>query len=428
MEEEQKDYEFINEIIIPKKKNKWLVRLETLGVVIVMAIVFGVVARWVFLFGMEEQQIIELNKATPTEQVEETQVPTVPPSIVDEDKNIVQEQNHLLQKYEEIRRVNEEVSDCITIVEIVEKRVGLFEETYEIKKWTTGLIVADNGVDILILINARELSQESSIIVYFEDHEVSGRVYSKASAYDLAIIAVEKQYISKRILAEMDFAKFTETEVEVGMPVIALGGPNGYQHSIEQGMVTSVRNTISVIDGVLSYFTTDITDYDNGNGFIFNLDGEVMGVITHAYKEKMIQPKVCSVITLKEVTCVIEGLLNTWKNVELGITGRDFSKGTRVSEVDTWKNEFITEIFTNIRVSSAVYVTKVENNSPAMKAGIKPGDIIFSIDGRNIEGIQNLMETLPKFSVGYITKINFISQTEHSISTEHSRITLGEKK
>ena len=51
MEEEQKEkeYEFINEIIIPKKKNKWLARLETLGVVIVMAVVFGFVARWVFL-------------------------------------------------------------------------------------------------------------------------------------------------------------------------------------------------------------------------------------------------------------------------------------------------------------------------------------------------------------------------------------------
>ncbi len=426
MEEEQKDYEFINEIIVPKKKNKWLVRLETLGVVIVMAIVFGVVARWVFLFGTEEQQLIELNKATNPGKV--TEPPTSSSDRIEEDKNVVQEQNSLLQKYEEIRKVYEDVSNCITIVEIVEQSVGLFEETYEVKKWTAGLIIAENEADILILIDAGKLSEQSSITVCFGGKEVSGRVYSKASAYDLAIVAVEKKKYSKRMLAEMEFAKFTETELEKGTPVIALGGPNGYQNSIEQGMITSVGNTISVTDGVLSYFTTDIIDYDNGSGFIFNLDGEVLGMITHAYKKEMIQSEVCSVITLKDVTCVIEGLLNTWKNVWLGITGRDFSIGARISEVDPWKYKFLEQLFTTYRIDSAVYVTKVENNSPAMKAGIKPGDIIYQIDSKEISGIQNLMETLPKFSVGYITQIHFISQTENSISIEHERITLGEKK
>ena len=69
-ESKEKEYPFINEIIVPKKKNKWLVRLETLVVVIVMAVVFGFVARWAFLIsdgylkswlGIEEQQRIELS-------------------------------------------------------------------------------------------------------------------------------------------------------------------------------------------------------------------------------------------------------------------------------------------------------------------------------------------------------------------------------
>ena len=159
MEEEQKEkeYEFINEIIIPKKKNKWLARLETLGVVIVMAVVFGFVARWVFLnsdkslqnlLRMEERKTIELNNVTPIIKAEITNSL----SITDTDKTIEKEQNSLLQKYEEIRKVYEEVSPCIAIIEIVEESVGLFEEPYEVKKWTTGLIVADDGVDLLILI------------------------------------------------------------------------------------------------------------------------------------------------------------------------------------------------------------------------------------------------------------------------------------
>ena len=424
MEEEQKDYEFINEIIVPKKKNKWLMRLERLFVVIVMAIIFGVVARWVFLSGTEEQQLVGLNKTNNQGKITDAPIPTISFDSIEEDEN----RSSLVHKYEEIRKVYANVSNCITIVEIVEQSIGLFEEIYEVKKWTTGLIVAETETEILILTDAGKLSEQSLITVCFGGKEVSGRVYSKASAYDLAVVAVEKKKYSKRMLEQIEFAKFTETELEKGIPVIALGGPNGYQNSIEQGMITSVGNTIPVMDGVLSYFTIDITNYDNGNGFIFNLDGEVLGMITHSYKKEMIQSEVCSVITLKDITCVIEGLLNTWKNVWLGITGRDFSIGARISEVDSWKYNFLEQLFTTYRIDSAVYVTKVENNSPAMKAGIKPGDIIYQIDSKEISGIQNLMETLPKFSVGYITQIYFISQTENSIGAEDGRITLGEKK
>ena len=75
-ESKEKDYSFINEIIIPKKKNKWLVRLETLMVVIVMAAVFGFVERGVFLIsdgywkdwlGIDEYQKIELSTKVPSE-------------------------------------------------------------------------------------------------------------------------------------------------------------------------------------------------------------------------------------------------------------------------------------------------------------------------------------------------------------------------
>lgn len=424
MEEEQKEkeYEFINEIIIPKKKNKWLARLEILSVVIVMAVVFGFVARWVFLtsdeflrnlFRIEERKTIELNYVTPIES----------PSTTDTDKTIEKEQNSLLQKYEELRKVYDEVSPCITMIEIIEESVGVFEEPYEVKKWTTGLIVAEDGDDLLILADVRKFSENSSIMVSLGNLEVPGRIYSKASAYDLAIIAVSTKYISQRTLNKIEFAKFMESDIEIGIPVIALGAPNGYKNSIEQGMVNSLGDTIFVTDGVLSYFTTDITDYENGNGFVFNLDGEVMGMITHAYENEILKG-VCTVIKLNEITSVLEGLLNPWKNVMFGITGYDFSKETKIP----WEERESNAILNVSGDYKGVYVTKVENNSPAMKAGIKPGDIIVGIDKIDVEGIKEFMELLSKFSVGYVTKVDFISISENKSSAKQVRIKLEEKK
>lgn len=75
-----------------------------------------------------------------------------------------------------------------------------------------------------------------------------------------------------------------------------------------------------------------------------------------------------------------------------------------------------------------VYVTKVENNSPAMKAGIKPGDVIISIDNKRVEGIQDFKETLLKFSVGYVMRVDFIKQLENGVQRERATIKLEEKK
>ena len=46
---EERDYQFINERIVPKRKKKWLKRLGTVAFVICMAVVFGVVSHAAFL-------------------------------------------------------------------------------------------------------------------------------------------------------------------------------------------------------------------------------------------------------------------------------------------------------------------------------------------------------------------------------------------
>lgn len=408
-EPKEKDYQFINEIIIPKKKNKWLMRLETLGVVIFMAAVFGFVARWVFLssdeylrelLGMEEErQKVDL------------------PSVIREASviNLSNGQDSYLQMYEEIRQLSENVSDSIVIVEAVEKSVDWFQETYETRTKTTGLILANDGIDLLILTDIAKIFKASSVEVYFEETKVPGEIYSIDKDYGLAIIAVPLTNIPKEKLQQIKLARITEEDIVVGTPVIALGAPNGYDNSMEVGMITSLGGAMSVVDGAVPYFTTNIMDYTNGHGFVFNLNGEVMGMITHTHKEDK-EDKIFSAISLNDIRGVMVALLNNSKQAAFGIKGQNYRQqwwSLRLSEMEDMVG---------------VYVTEVENGSPALNAGIKAGDIITTINGKQVEGILEFKELLLERSVGEVVQITFYKDLENKKIESRVQVKLEEKK
>ena len=429
-ESKEKDHPYINEIIISKKQNKWLLRLETLGIVIVMAVIFGFVARWAFLssdgylrelLGVEEErQKVDLPRFTVdndvTSSTDETQgtvvhqnlVPTILP---------IDGKNSYINMYEEIRQLSQHISNSIAIVEVIEQGVDWFQQTYETKTWTTGVVLAQDGVHLLILTDLEKISKENLIQVYFGEAKVSGQVYAIDKDYGLAIIAVTLSNISKEVFQQITFARFEEDAIIVGTPILALGGPNGYKNSMEVGMVTSLGDNIGVVDGELSYFTTNVTDYMNGNGFIFNFSGEVMGMITHTHKKNR-EDAVCSAIYLEDIRSVIVSLLNNTKQTLFGIKGQD------VPESYPWLLKDLSEL-SGVK---GVFVTEVQNDSPALKAGIKAGDIILAVNGKQVEGIMHWKEILLECIEGESIQVTFYKNLENQWIETKVQVKLVGKK
>ncbi|MBP3569570.1 MAG: PDZ domain-containing protein [Lachnospiraceae bacterium] len=454
-EKQLEDYQFINEKIVPKRKNKWVRRLGTTLFVVFLAVVFGVVSQAVFLlsgnylrewFGIGgERQEVDLPKPTVslpratmtptpkpkpertptpvlTEQPTEPASPTVEPSITS-GAEVTPEpttgtaqgektpeatptpekaedigQNYLLM-YDAIRKVAQEVSDSFVTVEAIEQGVDWFQEVYEKRTRTTGIVLGNDGVDLLILVGTEQFSGATFIEVSFGDEVVTGSIYSMDKDYGLAVIAVPLAEIPDELLEHIRLGILAEEEdIAVGTPVIALGAPNGYEGSMEFGMITSLGSTVAVTDGEVAYFTTNITEYHGGYGFVVNLEGEVLGLITHTHKENP-EDGIFSAISLDSIRGVLVKLLNNAERSYFGIKGQDLPN----------------HLAKEYELEAGVYVSEVENASPALAAGIKAGDILLAVGNTSVDGIRAFSDVILECSTREIVQVKLLRKAEDGL-------------
>ena len=478
-EKQSQDYQFINEKIVPKRKSKWLRKLGTLGVVICMAVVFGLVSQVVFLLsgeylkewlGINEElrQEVDLPRPTaearisvtptpkpvktptpiPTKVPEQTPTPSItdvpeqlsPTPIPETDITITPvpsaeptpegtdesdpENNSgaegktendsettngseteldrkvsYVQMYEEISTLASEVSDALVTVEAIEQGVDWFQETYENRTRTTGLILANDGIDLLILVDTEQISGAGSIEVYFGEEAVEGRIFSLDKDYGLAVVAVPLTMIPEETFAEIKLGVLAEDgELRLGMPVLALGAPNGYEGSMEFGMVTSLGSAVSVADGEVAYFTTNIADYEQGYGFVVSLDGKILGMMTHTHKENP-EDGIFSAVFLDSIRGVIVKLLNNQQRAYFGIKGQNLPRN----------------LAREYELEYGLYVSEVENASPALTAGIKAGDIIVSVGNAPVDGIRGFSDVILECSTREIVRVKLLRKAEDGL-------------
>lgn len=432
---ENREYQFINEQIVPKRKSKWKKRLGTAGFTLVLAVIFGVVAQAVFLLaeaplreilGLKENGRQEIELPTPTQAVKPTKTPVTPvptetvtpeptkaPEVTSQppdqtgqitpepvptgageevllpdDKNpetgdgttegIYGDWYSYAMFYREIAEIAEEAARSIVAIDAVEISVDWFQETYETRTSTTGLILGNDEIDLLILTSLEPVAAADAIEVQLGGEVVEGRIFASDADYDLAVVAVPLEHISKKIQEQIQVGKLGfEQDIKKGSPVVALGAPNGYQNSIEFGMITGFGGSVLVADGEVPYFTTNLNDYEQGHGFIVNLDGEVLGMITHTHKGNA-DDGVSTAISLDALRDIIVKLLNNAEILYFGICGENLPPALREAS----------------GVPDGVYVKEVKTASPALAAGIKSGDVLVSAGGTRLNSLRDFTKVL----------------------------------
>jgi len=352
----------------------------------------------------------EIPEPTPTPEISPEPTPEVSPEPTEAPSPTPIET--YLQIYDAIRDVAEDVSNAFVTVEAIEQGVDWFQEVYEKRTRTTGLVLGNDGVDLLILVGTEQFAGANSIDVFFEEVVIPGRIYSMDRAYGLAVIAVALNQIPDELMAEIEMGLFAEAgDIVVGTPVIALGAPNGYEDSMEFGMITSLGSAVSVTDGEVSSFTTNIPEYPGGYGFVVNLEGKILGLITHTHKANPTDG-IFTATSLDSIRGVIVKLLNNAERAYFGIRGQDIPKNL--------KKEYALE--------NGVYVREVENSSPALAAGIKAGDILVSVGGEPVEGIRNFADMILERSTREILQVKLLRKAEDGLREMTVEVLLTEKK
>ncbi len=260
-----------------------------------------------------------------------------------------------------------------------------FNTPYESENSTAGIIIANNGQELLILTEKKVIVNAEAIhITFIDETEASASLKKYDGNTGIAVIAVPLSEIPETTMNEINVAALGNSyAITQGTSVIAIGSPLGANYSILCGTIISSQNTVSTIDTNYTIFTTDIIGSENGSGVLINLDGEVIGLVLQDYSNQNNRNTVTA-LSISELKQVIEDLSNN----------RDIPYvGLRISTVTN-------EIAQEYGIPQGVYIKSVELDSPAMAAGLQEADVITAINGEEIINVvqyyQNIYERQPE--------------------------------
>ncbi|MCR4589202.1 MAG: S1C family serine protease [Lachnospiraceae bacterium] len=416
------EYQFIKETIKERPVNKKKV-LTKIIMLLISALLFGAVSSGVFILiarqfmsGQEaipdtvniprdEEMVTPSEEATgeetvstseneaaseeASEEAPEPESETVPPAEIIS-YNVTEHVSLSLEDYKSFYRTLKEIAveTCKSVVTVttVVNDTDWFDNSYENSNMVTGLIVANNGKDLLILAEMPETTADMELSVTFADEfTLPGEVKSEDPDTGLAIISVPLASIpddTKSAIKEAELGSSKGTGI-VGIPVMALGAPIGIQGSQCYGRTTSNQREISLPDKVVHVLSTDIYGSEKATGIITDYDGRVIGIISGETAMED-APNLLTAYAISDLKGIIEKLSNGSSECYLGIYGADVTP----------------EINEEEGVPVGLYVTKVALDSPAMTGGIQSGDVITRLGTADITSFKDYMEQMMKYQPG----------------------------
>jgi serine protease Do len=232
----------------------------------------------------------------------------------------------------------------------------------------SGFIVSPDGY---ILTNAHVVEGADEVTVRLTDRrEFVAKVIGTDPRSDIAVIKIDSK--------NLPFVRFGDpTKLKPGEWVLAIGAPFGFENSATAGIVSATSRSLPDQGGATNYVPFIQTDVavnpGNSGGPLFNLDGEVVGINSQIFSRTGGYMGLSFAIPIDVADNVRQQLVKTGRVTRGRI-------GVVIQEV----NAQHAESFGLDRPRGAL-VARVEEDSPGAKAGLKPGDVILSVDGRAIE-------------------------------------------
>ena len=241
----------------------------------------------------------------------------------------------------------------------------------------TGVIVTENGY---ILSNEHVTgSKYSKCYVTLEDGKTyDGTVMWSDTSLDISITKIEAKNLSYVTLGD-------SKEIRVGETVYAIGNPIGFEfrRTVTSGIISAKNRTIKLEENGSQVYMSDLIQTDatinpgNSGGPLITPNGEVVGINTVKITSA---EGIGFAIPINVVKSIIESYKNTGKfeQATIGISAYD--------------KEVIPYLNSNIKFEEGIYVVQITKNGPADKTELKEGDIIISIDEKNLSTMNDLRE------------------------------------
>jgi S1-C subfamily serine protease len=184
----------------------------------------------------------------------------------------------------------------------------------------------------------------------------------------------------------------------VGQLVVAIGNPYGFQHTVTAGVVSALGRSLRSQSGRLieDVIQTDAAlNPGNSGGPLVNSQGEVVGVNTATILSAQ---GLCFAISISTAKFIAGKLIRE------GIVRRSFI-GVQAQTAPL--NKIIARYY-DLKASTGALLLAIEPGAPAHKAGLQEGDVIISLNGEPVEGMDVLHRLLGEERIGVATRLTVL--------------------
>ncbi len=252
-------------------------------------------------------------------------------------------------------------------------------EDFKTQAAGSGVIIDSNGT---ILTNNHVVKDATSITVkLFDETEIPAKIIGQDPQTDLAVIRVETK-------KPLQAAVFADSEkVEVGQWCIAVGNPLGLEQTVTVGVVSALGRSGIGATAIEDFIQTDASiNPGNSGGPLVDLNGRVIGINTLIFNApgSGIGFAIPSSMASRIARQIIES--GKVQRPYLGITMQPVNKE-------------LAEHY-GLKDRDGAVVIQLAENSPAEKSGLKPMDIIRTIDGRRMKNTNDVQKYVLSKEIG----------------------------
>lgn len=262
----------------------------------------------------------------------------------------------------------------------------------------SGVIIDAN--EGYIVTNNHVVEEADEILVTLKDgRQVEAKKIGTDAASDIALLQVDADDLTAIVVSDSD-------GLRVGDFAVAIGSPFGLGQTVTSGIVSALGRSGLNIENFEDFIQTDAAiNSGNSGGALVNLRGELIGINTailgpnggnvgigFAIPSNMMSNLVKQIIEFGEV-----------RRGVLGVAGRSVNgEIAKAMELETTQGGF---------------VEQVSPDSAAAEAGIKAGDVIIKVNGKNVKSFSELRGKIGSIGAGKKVKLTIVRDGDEEVFT-----------